>query len=120
MKKKKVIIWTVAILLFIAISNIPLVSFFISFFTGNLSMMNSDYHYTSQNSGFSVWGSNGYEDIVSRFEAYKKRHPEDTVLYRNFQIKPWQFWRIYEYTYPSYRLPYREMPPNVSVDDVIK
>ncbi|OZI08161.1 hypothetical protein BWI93_10615 [Siphonobacter sp. BAB-5385] len=120
MKKKKIIFWIISILLIVSVSNIPIVSFFISFFTGNLSMMNPDYHYISQKGGFSIWGRKGSEDVLSQFEAYKKRHPEDTVLYRNFQIKPWQFWRIYEYTDPCYRLPYQQMPPNVSVDDVVK
>ena len=82
--------------------------------------MGPDHHFISQKGGFSVWGRKGYDNVMSQFEAYKKRYPDDTVLYRNFQIKPWQFWRIYEYTYPSYRLPYREMPSSVSVDDVIK
>ncbi|PKK35872.1 hypothetical protein BWI96_14605 [Siphonobacter sp. SORGH_AS_0500] len=120
MQKKKVIIWAVTVLLIIAVSNIPIVSFFISFFTGNLSMMNLDYHYISQKGGFSVWSRTGSEDVLSQFEAYQKRYPEDTVLYRNFQIKPWQFWRIYEYTEISYRLPYQPMPPNVSKVDIVK
>ncbi|MDQ1087273.1 hypothetical protein [Siphonobacter sp. SORGH_AS_1065] len=120
MQKKKVIIWNLILILLVGVSNIPIISLFISFFTGNLYLKEASFHFTSEKGGFSVWARDGYEDIVSHFESYKKRHPEDTVLYRNFQIKPWQFWRIYEYTNPYYRLPYREMPPNVPADDIIK
>ncbi|MDQ1087271.1 hypothetical protein [Siphonobacter sp. SORGH_AS_1065] len=120
MKKKKVIIWSIILILFVGICNIPIISLFISVYTGNIYFKRASFHFISEKGGFSVWARNGYEDIVSQFEAYKKRHPEDTVLYRNFQIKPWQFWRIYEYSDPPYRLPYREMPPDVSRVDIVK
>ena len=111
-----------AILLTVAISNIPVVSFFISFFTKNLTMMGPDYHFISGQGGFSVWGrGGGYEETEALFEQYKKRHPSDSTLYRNFKISPWQFWRISEYFgSKAYRLEYKEPPANLSYKDIIR
>jgi len=119
--KRKTVKYLVIVLVIILVSNIPIVSLFISLFTGNITMKGPDAHYISAKGGFSVWGRHGYEDIVKQFEAYKLTHPSDTVLYRNFRIRPWEFWRIYEYTaYSYYRLEYKEPPANLTYEDIIK
>jgi len=119
--KNKFVKYVVIILIIILVSNIPIVSFFISLYTGNITSKGPDAHFISGEGGFSVWGRDGYEDIVKQFEAYKLAHPSDTVLYRNFRIKPWQFWRIFEYIMaPSYRLEYKEPPANLTYEDIIK
>jgi len=61
--KNNIAKYIVLFVVIILVSNIPIVSFFLSFFTGNLTMMGPDHHYISGKGGFSVWGRDSYEDI---------------------------------------------------------
>jgi len=84
-------------------------------------MKGPDRHYISESGGFSVWSREEFSDTHKRFNTYKQSHPSDTTLYRNFRIKPWQFWRISEYImHPGYRLEYKEPPANLTYEDIIK
>src|SRR5689334_20343829 len=49
-----------------------------------------------------------YELCLVNFEAYKKSHTKDTVLYRINKINILKFWRWGDYlTKEKYRLPYK-------------
>lgn len=101
-------------MLFIVISNIPIVSLIFRVTIGGeaLQGMNWSIHYSSNNpKGFSVWGLDSYELVLKSFNDYKKVHKEDSVLYRNFKMNPLLFWKWYDYlTYEGYKLPYKPMP----------
>lgn len=73
-------------------------------------------HYYSTKHGYFVAALGGFflkdgtwEDIETEFKQYKHCHPTspDTVLYRRFELKPWQFWDWLNYFYqPRWQLPY--------------
>ncbi|MBD2757070.1 hypothetical protein [Spirosoma validum] len=52
-------------------------------------------YFAASEGGFFLKGaSETWEGVVSRFDRYKQCHPTspDTVLYRRYQLRPWQFW----------------------------
>lgn len=120
---RKIFKWTIAVLLVIIISNIPVVSFFIGVFTGTKSFYGTGYNYKSSLGKFHVSASNlkgddfntMYNDLIMQFKAYKKVNPKDTILYRNFKINVLKFWFWREYlTEEHYHLPYKELPEKAS------
>ena len=73
-------------------------------------------HYYSTKHGYFVGADGGFffkgdtwESVEREFNKYKGCHPTspDTVLYRRFELKPWQFWDWLNYFYqPRWQLPY--------------
>jgi hypothetical protein len=92
--------------------NLRVVSLSIMVFLQDNEYKKTNYHYSSAcKDGFSVWSRKGYEDLLEQFAVYKKLHPTDTVLYRNFQPDYRKIWRWYFYwSEQRYKLPYTTMP----------
>lgn len=107
---KKWIVRIVIIAIIVLVSNIPIVSFFISLLFGDVGLYNR-INLRSKLGGFS--SEKAYYDhpdsAIKAFERYRAIHPEDSVLYRNSpMINPLKFWlwRVY-LTEPLYRIPRR-------------
>ncbi|MFC0181133.1 hypothetical protein SAMN04515674_11985 [Pseudarcicella hirudinis] len=120
---RKILKWAIAIILVIIISNISIVSFIIGVFTQTKFFYDNSYNYSSGNGKFQT--SPGhlkgetttalYKDLIKQFNLYKKKNPNDTILYRNFKINVLKFWFWREYlTEEHYHLPYKELPEKAS------
>ena len=81
---------------------------------GDNQYKKTNYHYSSgDKSGFSVWSRKGFEDVLEQFEKYKTRHPDDSLLYRNFTKEYWKVWRWRDYLLnEQYQLPFKDAPPD--------
>lgn len=68
-----------------------------------------NYHFSGNSANqFSIWSVKGYDDVVEAFDQYKKTHPADSTVYRNFKPDYRKFWRWYAYeTERQFKLPYR-------------
>ena len=117
--KKKMIAGILFAIGIIAITNVPFVSLFFRLTIGGESLKGHKKHFSSNNpAGFSIWAQDSYGYTVQLFREYRAKHPADSLLYRNFMIKPFQFWNWYEYaTYPAYRLPYRPIPEDAEENE---
>lgn len=96
----------------VVVANIPFISRGILFMIGDSQVKKANYHYSSARpDGFSVWSRKGDEDVFCQFETYRSDHPDDAILYRNFEVKPLHFWRWREYlTKERYQLAYKPLP----------
>lgn len=104
MKKKKIIIWASALILFI---NLPLWDFFL------------DRWYTYSNADgsfrFEEIPGKGFDatSVFLRYGAFLCQRPEkdrgDNNLYRNFTVQPWRFWEWRQMLmhYDRFSLPYK-------------
>lgn len=108
MKKNTFII--LGIILFIAVSNIPIISFLIDTITNQRGLLyGSRYQFISKNDGFNsekyIWTTE--QELINHFSDYKKNNPRDSVLYRTFKINPLKFWLWRDYIVePYYKYPY--------------
>ena len=96
----------------LAVINIPKVSLAIMVMMEDNQYKKTNYHYSSgATKGFSVWSRKGFGDVLDQFEKYKRLHPTDQILYRNFTKQYWKAWRWGDYFLDDcYRLPYTELP----------
>ncbi len=110
-KRKRLWIWIIGFLIF---SNLYWFSWFFNVTIGGQSWQHSYMHYSSNNpKGFSVWANRyTFDYIQDRFAKYRAVHPEDSVLYRNFEKNPLKFWWWYNYlTNPIYtKIPFKPAP----------
>lgn len=120
---RKIFKWTIVILVVIIVSNIPIVSLFIGFFTQTKFFDESNYDYSSGSGKFQtnelhLKGEDPNarnRDLIKQFNPYKKGHPNDTILYRNFKINVLKFWFWREYIHDNrFHLPYKELPKEES------
>jgi len=102
-KKKGFRAVAIAIILIVVIANTPPVQYFL---LEQYSYQNKDESFTYQE----VPGQAlDFEVCQIRWERFKNQYPQaDHILYRNFTIKPWQFWEWWQFVaHPQrYRLPY--------------
>lgn len=110
-KNRKNVFRILGIILFIGVSNIPIVSFLIDTIASNRSILyGSKYQFISGKNGFNsekyIWTTE--QELLNHFSEYKKTSPADTVLYRSFIINPLKFWLWRDYmVLPYYRYPYK-------------
>ena len=121
--KRKIFKWTIAIILVIFVSNIPIVSLFIGVFTQTKFFDDYSYKYSSGLGNFRINDGDlrggdpnaRYKTLIKKFNTYKKDNPKDTILYRNFKINILKFWFWREYIAEKrYCLPYKELPKEES------
>jgi len=108
---KKLAIRIVVALAVIMVANIPIVSFYISLLSGERPLYSAPFKLTSGLGGFSS-DSTYYDNpdsAVKAFVRYRKLHPQDSTLYRNYPIiNPLKFWHWREYVSEEvYRIPRR-------------
>ena len=102
----------VGIILFIAASNIPIMSFLIDTIASQRGLLyGSKYQFISGNYGFNsekyIWTTE--QELLRHFSDYKRTDPTDTVLYRTFKINPLKFWLWRDYVVvPYYKYPYKQ------------
>jgi len=116
---KKVIASILLVIGIVGLTNIPIISLFFHLTIGGESLKGHKMHYSSNNpNGFSIWAQDSFGYTYQLFKEYRASQPQDSVLYRNFQIKPLQFWKWDEYaTYPAYRLPYKPIPKDAQENE---
>jgi hypothetical protein len=103
--KRKIII---AILTFLMFSNLPFVVY----------MLPNEYNYSNSDNSFTYNEEAGkgksYIGCERLYGQFLCQHPEkdqgDNRLYRNFTIKPWQFWQWGEMIFHNdrFKLPYKK------------
>lgn len=112
---KKPMFWIVILAVILAGNFLDYPKLFFRIFLAGQPIKSSTRHYSSNNpDGFSIWAQYYSWDYISRkFSNYRKDHPADSILYRNFKMNPLYFWEWYDYaTDPVYKLPYKAMPPD--------
>lgn len=113
MKKRGNVIRGIALLAFIVLMNVQPINFFFRVVIGDKSIKFPDYHFSGGvANGFSSWLHNDEASALEeKFDYYRQFYPNDSVLYRNFSIKFWKFWRWREYvSSPLYDYPYKKIP----------
>ena len=110
--KLKLLITLIFLTLVVAASNIPKLSLGIMIMVGDNDYKKGNYHFSAgKNAEFSVWSTKGFDHVLREFEVYKKLHPTDSILYRNFRPDYGKFWRWKEYwSEERYELPFRKIP----------
>jgi hypothetical protein len=118
MKIRKRMVWLIALLLFILLSNVFLpVRWLVAIILPKEEAKSIEgiWLYTTRHGEFQR-GQNGllvlgnsYSRVLEGFNNYKRCHPNspDTVLYRTYRLKIWQFWDWINYfTEPRWKHPY--------------
>ena len=117
MKKRK-ITWTIVIIIFLVLFNIPnfiLRDLFILFFEGKFIETGTDTCYITKDRRFPTQSFTIWKDYNSSnyryYAAYRKAYPKaDTTLYRINPLLLYRFWRWAEYLIsPHWKQPYMEM-----------
>lgn len=110
-RKRRRAKWAFIVLMTLLLSNVPVISFLIGIATvTHEAFVGPPLYLISGQQKFITYATEAEWEAI--FKAYKKKNPEDTLLYRTYPKHLWQFWRWAEYYWVEHwHIPYVYVPP---------